>query len=35
MKVNELDWILDPEEERGGVGVANIRYFEKGRLKED
>ena len=35
MKVNEIDWILDPEEERGGVAVANIRYFEQGRLKQD
>ena len=35
MKVNEIDWILDPEDDKGGVAIANIRYFDLGKLKED
>ena len=35
MRVNEIDWVLDPEDGTGGLAVANIKYFKQGRLRQD
>lgn len=35
MRVNEIDWIFDPQQGRGGLAIANIKYFKQGRLRQD
>ena len=34
-QVNSSDWIIDPIEDKGGLGVANIRYFDEPNLEKD